>query len=107
METDSGELICPKYGKNGLSNYLKYQYRKNRWMFYKKDKGWKYKANIYHDHDDNEFLTQEFTDDANKCWENYEGEIERFYIFPELTFFWKCNHCDYVSRNLHNFINQH
>ena len=39
METDSGELICPKYGKNGLSNYLKHQYRKNRWMFYKKDKG--------------------------------------------------------------------
>ena len=54
---DSGEFICPKYRKNALTNYLKYQYRKNIWMFYKKDKGWKYKVNIYHDHDDNEFFT--------------------------------------------------
>ena len=107
MEIDSGELICPKCGKNGMSDYLKYQCKKNRWIFYKKDKGWQYKANIHHDHEDNEFFTWEFTEDANKCWENYEGEIERFYIFPAHTgFVWQCNNCDYVSRNFHDFINK-
>ena len=40
-----------------MSNYLKYQRREDRWIFYKKDKGWQYKVHSYRDHDDNEFFT--------------------------------------------------
>lgn len=40
-----------------MSNYLKYQSREDRWIFYKKDKGWQYKGHSYRDHDDNEFFT--------------------------------------------------
>ena len=72
-----------EYGKNGMSNYLKYQSREDRWIFYKKDKGWQYKGHSYRDHDDNEFFTWEFTDDPNKCWENYQGERKQYFIFPE------------------------
>lgn len=50
-----------------MSNYLKYQSREDRWIFYKKDKGWQYKGHSYRDHDDNEFFSWEFTDDPNKC----------------------------------------
>ena len=63
MEIESGEFICPECGNNGMSNYLKWQCKeKNRWIFYKKDKGWEYKANSYRDHDDNEFFTWEHTE---------------------------------------------
>ena len=106
MEIETGEFICPKCGMNGMSNYLKWQCKdKNRWIFYKKDKGWEYKANSYRDHDDNEFFTWEHTENADESWKNYEGERTQFYIFPEWTGnFWSCDHCQYSSRNFQNFI---
>ena len=54
------------------------------------------------------FFTWEFTKDDKKCWENYEGENKRYYIFPEGTgFVWKCDHCDYVTRSFLDFIPKH
>ena len=106
MEIESGEFICPNCVKNGMSNYLKWQCKeKNRWIFYKKDKGWEYKANFYRDHDDNEFFTWEHTENVDECWKKYEGERTRFYIFPESTgMLWRCEHCDFQSRNFQDFI---
>ena len=106
MEIESGEFICPNCGKNGMSNYLKWQCKeKNRWIFYKKDKGWEYKANFYRDHEDNEFFTWEHTENVDECWKKYEGERTRFYIFPESTgMLWRCDHCDFKSRNFQDFL---
>ena len=105
MEIESGDFICPECGENGMSNYLKWQNKQNRWIFYKKDKGWEYKCNSYTDHDDNTFFKLEHTEDAEKCWEIYSGELARHYIFPKwIGQVWQCNHCDFKSPNFQDFI---
>ena len=82
METDYGVFICPECGKNAMSNYLKQQNREEKWIFYKKDKGWQYKGHFYCTHDDNQIFTWEKTDDTIKCQENYQGERKECFIFP-------------------------
>ena len=102
---ESGEFICPDCGKNGMANYLKWQNKQKRWIFYKKDEGWEYKGNAYRDHDDNEFFTLKHTENVNECWDKYEGERAEYYIFPEHTgMFWKCDYCNYKSRNFQDFL---
>ena len=41
-----GEFNCPQCGNNGMSAYLKWQSKDEKWIFFKKGEGWEYKALI-------------------------------------------------------------
>ena len=104
---EEGEFICPKCGQNGMANYLKWSKKGEKWIFFKKDKGWEYKADFYTDHDDNQFFQLKYIDDVKKCWELYDGERKNHYIFPSgLGMAWNCYSCQYQSRSFLDFIQQ-
>ena len=39
METKSGDFICPKCGKNNISDFIKWQNKGDKWILYHKN-GW-------------------------------------------------------------------